>query len=70
MLKEHLETVTADALSMFAIPALIHWSCVLNESIDIKRQLQKRLQDDEVLTSTSTAAQSGACIVGTAVGVF
>jgi myosin heavy chain 9/10/11/14 len=69
LLKEHLETVTADALSMFAIFALIHWLCVLTESIDTKRQLQKRLQDDEVLTSTSTAAQSGACILGTIVGV-
>lgn len=68
-LKEQLETVTADALSMFAIFALIRWSCVLTESIDTKRQLQKRLQDDEVLTSTSTAAQSGVCIVGTVVRV-
>jgi myosin protein heavy chain len=68
-LKERLETVTADAMGMFLIFTLICWSRVLTESIDAKRQLQKRVQDDEVLASTSAAAQSGVCILGTVVGI-
>jgi len=67
--KELLETVTADAMGMFLIFTFIRWSRVLTESIDAKRQLQERIQDDEVLTSTSTAAQAGACILGTVVGI-